>query len=37
MFHVPERARVVIPGYYSDYTYGNNGVFKIERGRSTYW
>jgi hypothetical protein len=36
MFHVREEYRVKNGTYGSDSTYGNNGAFKINRGRTTF-
>jgi hypothetical protein len=36
MFHVPNRYRVTRGQYGSDNSYGNNGAFIINRGRTTF-
>ncbi len=36
MFHIIEKYRVTTGKYGSDKTYGNNGVFQINRGRTTF-
>lgn len=37
MFHVPEKYRHKKGQYASDSSYGNNGAFWIDRGRTTFW
>jgi hypothetical protein len=37
MFHVPERFRITRGQYGSDSSYGNNGAFRINRGRTIFY